>query len=793
MKKIYKNNKLSYSLFSFICSIGLMLILFCILEVYPFGNNTLLIWDMDKQYASFMMWYKNVLLGNTSIEYSLSGGFGGGTFGLISYYLMSPFNFLLIFFDEYSLPLFVFIITVLKSALMSMNMQIYLYSKKNNVLSIVFSLMYSMSSYVICYQYNIMWMDSLVLLPLIILFLDYILENNYNVGYSLCLSLAIITNFFMGYIVCLFVLIYTLLHLFIVYKANRRYKIQVFIKFVFSSLLAGCIASFMIFPTVYYLQLSANKHVLAFSDLISFVRYLNPIYLFRYIFAGSFNQYQGITGGVPLIYCGVLAVVGCILYIFMHNVPKRNKVFYLALVAILLVSFVFEGPYLIWHGGYSPLGCPWRFSFLWSFVIIIMAYMALASNDVRIGHVIKMTLFWVIYGICIILIYSYSKKIIVINILCATLSMVLCVKISVSKAKHIFAAMLFLICSIELLFNAYSIHKVQFAELYETYDAYITKVEYKEEALDAISERYNDLNEYRTIFYDYHDDDRYNDGFFYDVPSLNMYSSTELQKSWDMFFEFGFGMPILNVRCDVNNATLLALSVAGTKYIIANEDSRSSLENATYIEKEDNLYINNCALPLAFVVDEDALLIDGNEELFDYQNAIYRALVDTNETVYNCICNLEEFDVESDEILQDGIINKLSNNYYTDGKSVYEEDIDSISEALIDIKEKTIELDFSDESKLSGFFMNDSVNTKYVCFSIPYEKTWKAYVDGKEIDTVNGMGGFLLVPIESGKHDVKIIYTVPLLSLGTIISCLSVFIILIVCIKHVGTVKNNSN
>ena len=61
----------------------------------------------------------------------------------------------------------------------------------------------------------------------------------------------------------------------------------------------------------------------------------------------------------------------------------------------------------------------------------------------------------------------------------------------------------------------------------------------------------------------------------------------------------------------------------------------------------------------------------------------------------------------------------------------------------------------------------------YMCFSIPYEENWRAYINGNHTETFEGMGGFLLVPLPSGTCDIEIRYTPPLLYEGILCSVLS--------------------
>ena len=84
---------------SFVLPIAIVLVLMAVLRVYPFGDNTFLIWDMDWQYSSFFAHLHDILHGNASPWYSFSRAIGGDMVGVSAYYLISPFNLLFYFFD----------------------------------------------------------------------------------------------------------------------------------------------------------------------------------------------------------------------------------------------------------------------------------------------------------------------------------------------------------------------------------------------------------------------------------------------------------------------------------------------------------------------------------------------------------------------------------------------------------------------------------------------------------------------------------------------------------------------
>ena len=366
---------------TFLLAIFIMLIICILLHIAPFGTNTLMVWDMEWQYSSFFSWFRNVLLGTADWKYSLNGGFGGNILGLISYYLTSPLNIILLFFNTNNLTWGILFLTLLKMGLMASAMQIYLYKRREDYFSIIFSCMYAFSSYAICYQSNIMWLDSLILLPIVIYGIELLIEQKKGTTYGVSLALSIITNYYIGYMICIFSALYFITYLFIVnprkVKIQKKYIFSVFSLFTTYSILGGGLSSFITLPTLYNLKLSSNKHMLNIDELLSLNTIFDSKDIIPYFMAGSFDKYQGITGGIPLIYCGIFSLFLVFVFFTSKIVSLSVKLFYAILLILLFLSMNLLGPYLIWHGCYAPVGSPWRFSFIWTFLFITIAYLGL--------------------------------------------------------------------------------------------------------------------------------------------------------------------------------------------------------------------------------------------------------------------------------------------------------------------------------------------------------------------------------------------------------------------------------
>ena len=103
----------------------LLIIVFAVRGIFPFGDKSLLLWDMRIQYVGFFGWLSNVFHGDASLFYSSAKGLGGSMVGLFAYYLSSPLNILAVFFDSSQAPELISWLTLIKIPLAGLTAYIF--------------------------------------------------------------------------------------------------------------------------------------------------------------------------------------------------------------------------------------------------------------------------------------------------------------------------------------------------------------------------------------------------------------------------------------------------------------------------------------------------------------------------------------------------------------------------------------------------------------------------------------------------------------------------------------------
>lgn len=108
-KKVMNHKVTGYGL-AFFMPVLLYLIVMIYVGFYPFGDQTIVTWDMQGQYLAFLAYFRRILLGQENLFFTQSMTLGGANVGLLAYYTLSPLNLILVFFSEEKLPIALLVI-----------------------------------------------------------------------------------------------------------------------------------------------------------------------------------------------------------------------------------------------------------------------------------------------------------------------------------------------------------------------------------------------------------------------------------------------------------------------------------------------------------------------------------------------------------------------------------------------------------------------------------------------------------------------------------------------------------
>lgn len=361
---------------SFLMPLLVMTVICIVCQVEPFGNRSLAIIDGLHQYMPFFAEYHEKLRNLDSFFYSWNGGLGYNFLSLWSYYLASPLNLLMLLFPKTMLNAAFSWILVLKIGLLGLTTAAFLIhrSDKYNGKILIFSTAFALSNYIVGYSWNIMWMDAIVMFPLVLIGFDKMMEKKDGRMYSFCLALAMLGNFYIAFMICIFLVIW---FFFYEHKNVKKFFANG-ICFGGYSLLGAALAGIGLVPAFLGIMNTASAESMSLPEH----DWLTNIYdiLKTHLAATAPITNDNFDGNANLYICLLLAVL-VFVYFLSSRISWKEKIKRAAFLGIFIVSFNETVLNFIWHGFHNQYGIPNRFAFLYLFLIVLTGFEAMKDID----------------------------------------------------------------------------------------------------------------------------------------------------------------------------------------------------------------------------------------------------------------------------------------------------------------------------------------------------------------------------------------------------------------------------
>ena len=369
---------------------------FLVSKLFPFGNFTVMRMDLYHQYGPLFCEFYDRVTQHKSFLYSWYSGGGSDFLGNYFNYLSSPLSLIIFLFNRKDMPFAITTLVAVKGILSAASFSLYLkHSQKgHSYTSAAFGVFYAFCGYFLAYYWNIMWIDAMILFPLIILGIEKIIDENKPVLYIASLSVLLYSSYYMGYMVCIFSVVYFLAYFALstdpaskiintaeeskpnpIQKLLKNKFINRGITFAAASALCGALCAFMLIPVYMILQQSS-----ATKDTFpnSFESYFNIFNFISSHLAGLETTIRSSGNDVlPNIYCGILSSRLLPLYLLNKEIRLKEKAIYVLLLLFLLFSFDTNYSNFIWHAFHFPNDLPYRFSYMYSFILLIAAFRTL--------------------------------------------------------------------------------------------------------------------------------------------------------------------------------------------------------------------------------------------------------------------------------------------------------------------------------------------------------------------------------------------------------------------------------
>jgi len=612
------------------------------IDMPTFGENSVLVLDLNAQYVYFFEAFRDFLHGETSIIYSWRRALGGEFIGIFAYYLASPFSFIVGLFPEGHITEALLTMFTLKCGLSGLNFCIYLHATEKNcsrVSRVIFSCMYALMSFAIVNAHNTMWIDALLFLPLIVLGVEKLVSEKKYWLYVIALTVTLIANFYIGYMICIFVALYYFYYFFSRNENNRNnacgedhHFLRSFGRILLFSIICVLIACIIILPTYYSLTFGKTT----FSEpTIALTQKFDFLDLFAKALPGSYDTVR--PNGFPFIYCGLLSLLLLPVYFAAKTISPREKIFSGVLLTILVFSFNASLLDLVWHGMQVPNWLNYRYSFMFCFLVVVLAFRAFVMLDkiefksVYVSAAVIVALVLVIQK----LEYSYVSDLtcVWVTLICIGAYLVTLYAIHAGWMKSTSLLVLAILVTSELLCNAilntYSLHN---DVIFSSRTSYVSYVDKYKPAFDYLDE--TDPSFYRSEKMDHR---KVNDAMAIGFNGLS--NSTSTLNASTILFLNRMGYASKSHWSKYIGGTPVSNSLLGIKYLVADPldelDQYYTLMEEYEDENQLKIYRNEYALSLAAVVNDRFADIDAAayHSPFEFTNQMVTAMLGETETV----------------------------------------------------------------------------------------------------------------------------------------------------------------
>ena len=821
--------------FSFFIPVTVMLILFVIRGIYPFGDRSFLFGDMYHQYMPFFSELLHKVRGGETLNFSFHVGIGSNFFALFVYYLASPLHIFSLLVSEKFLIEFMSYLIVIKIGLAGMTFFVYLREHfrlgmkdaaggaawgDGIMAAVLFSCFYAMSGFMAAYNYNIMWVDCVVLVPLIILGLEKLVKEGRCGLYCVTLALSIFTNYYISIMICIFLVLY-----FIVLLVTEPKRLRSIKYFVLYSLLAGGMAAMLLFPEVCAILQTdfgdmdfPKKVETYFSVLDMLARHCMCVYTER-----GLDHW-------PNIYCGSAVLMLIPMYLMNRKISIREKFCRMALAGFMLLGFSTNLLNFIWHGLNYPDSLPARQSFLYIFLVLTMCYDAWRHVKDTGEELILYGYLWAVgfFLFCEKFVEheDFELGVKVLTLVFVSIYAILLHFYRTKSNRHVLKAVA--VVAVAAVVAECGLNTFVTSVGTVSRSAYLEQQEDYRLLYEMTRERENSF--YRLEKFTRKTK---NDGTLTGYPTASVFSSTMNSYVMDLYKRLG--MRHSKVYYGFDGATAFTSALLNVNYMFGESEK---YENSLYtlLEKSGDvcLYQCNAVLPFGYVapvgfdLDKDEAkqnfllqnqmvadlgiegkLFDkrvseesGDNVIFTAENGGYYYAVltasGTNKVDYiggsteeqkfndlkkNCILYLGYLEQGQTITLTNGNEEDTTPKIYAD---VYQMDTDVLGQALELLSAQHMENVVWESDHLHGTITMEQPG-RLIC-SIPYEDRWTVWINGEKTEGTLFGGCLMAFDLEPGDYTIEMKYVPAGMSAGLTVSAVS--ILLFVLVWRVGGRKS---
>ena len=804
--------------------------------IYWNSDTSPLLGDGFHQYVIFDVALRNILHGNGSLFYTFTSGLGLNFYALSSYYLGSFLSPLVYFFNLSNMPDAVYLTTLLKFGLIGLSTYFSLnklFQSIPNPLKLALSTSYALMSFTVSQLEIKTWLDVFILIPLIITGLQLLITEKKSLLYFTSLSILFIQNYYFGYMTALFLIFWYLCQISWDFKTRK----SSFLDFIVTSFLAGMASLILTLPTLFDLQTHGEKvtEVTKFQTESSW--YLD---LFAKQFIGSFDttKYGAIpmifVGLLPFI----LTILFFTMKSVKFHVKLIYAIFFAFLIAsfyIEVLDLFWQGmhtPNMFLHR-YA-----WIFStlliytaaevlnrlkelklwnLLMSLLIVLTGFLATMYFKSHYSFLtdlnILLTLeFLVVYSL---LLLAVIKKFISVNLFSILISLFIMIEVSLNASSQMDGI------AKEWGFASRSAYNRDIPAM-ESFSTYIGNQFTRTEKLetqtgnDSVKFNYNGISQFSSVRnrsasstldklgfkssgtnlnLRYANNSILSDSLFgiqYNISEnpIDKYGFQDVyQKDNLTLYENQFSLPIAFASQSVYNDVKFNEHTLDNQASFLNQLANVNFDYFSPIP-HDKIENTNDLISVTSSSNEDAAIQ-------------YQIEIPENSQVYLSFTNLHFSNDKQKKV--DILVNGEKKTFTTDNAfsffnlgytkekktfnihvsfpgnsqvsfespTFYRLDTQTLTEAIQKIKEQPVTVSTSKNKVFATYNVQQDTS---IFFTIPYDKGWSAYQDGKKIEIKQAQTGFMKVDVPKGKGTITLSFIPNGFITGSICSFISLLL-----------------
>ncbi|WP_295210114.1 YfhO family protein [Ruminococcus sp.] len=365
----------------FFLPVAIMFAAYAFFKIHPIGDSSVLVLDLNGQYVYYYEQFRDAFHGNGSFIYNWSRNLSGEMFGIFAYYLASPFMIILLLLPRTIMATSILIMQLAKIGTASVTFMFFLKkiskTKPKTISLVIFPTMYALMAYMVVQLMDPMWLDGLIYLPLICWGVQRLVNEGKLIPYIVPLALMFIAHFYIGYMVGIFTFLYFCWYC--LSREGRFFPKKFFsrcVAFGVGTLVALMCAAFVLIPV--YNSLKLGKFEFTDPDF-SLATQFDFLTFITKLFPMSYDTVY--PEGMPMIYCGTAVLLLVPLFFLNNKISMKEKTSTGLLTMCLVILMYIKPADMAMHGFQVPNWLPYRYSFAFSFLLVVMAFRAFENLE----------------------------------------------------------------------------------------------------------------------------------------------------------------------------------------------------------------------------------------------------------------------------------------------------------------------------------------------------------------------------------------------------------------------------